>query len=41
MAMLYATLITKNLKTINDVPEIIREDVIQILKDLEVDVEKL
>lgn len=36
MAMVYATLIIKGKKTIDEVPEIIRPQVIQILKDLEV-----
>lgn len=36
MAMVYATLIIKGKKTIDDVPAVIRPQVIQILKDLEV-----
>ena len=36
MAMVYATLIIKGKKTIDDVPTVIRPQVIQILKDLEV-----
>lgn len=35
MAMIYATLIIKGKKTINDVPMTIREQVRQILIDLE------
>lgn len=38
MAMVYATLIIKGVKTINDVPAVIKPKVIQILKDLDVDV---
>ena len=38
MAVVYATLIIKCKKTIDQVPEIIRDDVKQILKDLEVEV---
>lgn len=41
MAMVYATLILKGLKTIDDVPVIIREEVIQILRDLDINVENL
>lgn len=36
MAIIYATLIVKGKKTINQVPAIIREQVKEILKDLEV-----
>lgn len=36
MAIIYATLIIKGKKTINDVPEILKEQVKQILIDLEV-----
>ena len=36
IAMVYATLIIKGKKTIDDVPAVIRPQVIQILKDLEV-----
>lgn len=38
MAVVYATLIIKGRKTIDQVPAIIRDDVKQILKDLEVEV---
>ena len=38
MAMVYATLIIKGKKTIDDVPTVIRPQVIQILKDLDVDI---
>lgn len=38
MAVVYATLIIKGRKTINQVPAIIRDEVKQILKDLEVEV---
>lgn len=38
MAVVYATLIIKGRKTIDQVPAIIREEVKQILKDLEVEV---
>ena len=38
MAMVYATLIIKGKKTIDDVPAVIRPQVIQILKDLDVDI---
>lgn len=38
MAVVYATLIIKGKKTIDQVPAIIREEVKQILKDLEVEV---
>ena len=41
MVVVYVTLILKNRKTINDVPSVIRQDVIDMLKDLEVDVENL
>lgn len=36
MAVIYATLIVKGKKSINDVPAIIKEQVKQILIDLEV-----
>lgn len=36
MAVIYATLIIKGKKTINDVPAVIREQVKQILIDLDV-----
>lgn len=36
MAVIYATLIVKGKKTINNVPEILKEQVKQILIDLEV-----
>lgn len=36
MAVVYATLIVKGRKTIDQVPALIREDVRQILADLEV-----
>lgn len=35
MAVIYATLIVKGKKTINDVPQVIREQVKQILIDLD------
>lgn len=38
MAVVYATLIIKGRKTIDQVPAIIRDGVKQILKDLEVEV---
>lgn len=38
MAVVYATLIIKGRKTIDQVPAIIRDEVKQILKDLEVGV---
>ena len=38
MAVVYATLIIKGRKTIAQVPAIIRDEVKQILKDLEVEV---
>lgn len=38
MAVVYATLIIKGRKTIEQVPAIIRDEVKQILKDLEVEV---
>lgn len=38
MAVVYATLIIKDRKTIDQVPAIIRDEVKQILKDLEVEV---
>lgn len=36
MAVIYATLIVKGKKTINDVPAIIKDQVKEILADLEV-----
>ena len=39
MAVVYATLIIKGVKTIDDVPAVIRPKVIQVLKDLEVEVQ--
>ena len=36
MAVIYATLIVKGKKTINDVPDVLKEQVKQILIDLEV-----
>ena len=41
MVVVYVTLILKGRKTINDVPSVIRQDVIDMLKDLYVDVENL
>ena len=38
MAIIYATLVVKGKKTINQVPAIIREQVKEILKDLEVEI---
>lgn len=38
MAIIYATLIVKGKKTINQVPAIIREQVKEILKVLEVEI---
>ena len=38
MAVVYATLIIKGRKTIDQVPAILRDEVKQILKDLEVEV---
>lgn len=38
MAMVYATLIIKGKKTIDEVPAVIRPQVIQILKDLDIDI---
>ena len=38
MAVVYATLIVKGMKTLEQVPALIREDVRQILVDLEVNV---
>lgn len=38
MAVVYATLIIKGRKTIDQVPSLIREDVRQLLVDLEVEV---
>lgn len=41
MAMVYATLIIKGKRTLDSVPQSIRPQVIEILKDLEVDIENL
>lgn len=38
MAVVYATLIIKGRKTIDQVPAILRDEVKQILKDMEVEV---
>lgn len=38
MAVVYATLIVKGVKTLEQVPSLIREDVRQLLVDLEVQV---
>lgn len=38
MAVVYATLIIKGVKTIDDVPTKIKDQVKQILKDLEVEI---
>ncbi|MHA3677855.1 CD1375 family protein [Faecalibacterium sp. PGM34] len=38
MAVVYATLIIKGRKTIDQVPAILRDEVKQILKDLEIEV---
>ena len=38
MAVIYATLIVKGKKTINQVPSLIRKQVEEILEDLEVEV---
>lgn len=38
MAVIYATLIVKGVKTIDDVPAKIKEQVKQALKDLEVEI---
>lgn len=38
MAVIYATLIIKGVKTIDDVPEMIKEQVKQFLKKLEVEI---
>lgn len=40
MAVVYATLIIKGVKTIDDVPEIILEQVKQVLKKLEVEIQE-
>lgn len=40
MAVVYATLIIKGRKTLAQVPAIIKPQVIEILKDLEVEVEE-
>lgn len=39
MAVIYATLIVKGKKTLDQVPALIRKQVEEILKDLEVEVE--
>lgn len=41
MVVIYVTLILKGKKTIDEVPVLIRQDVIDMLKDLDVDVENL
>ena len=41
VVVVYVTLILKGRKTVNDVPSVIRQDVIDMLKDLDVDVENL
>ena len=41
MVVIYVTLILKGKKTVGDVPSVIRQDVIDMLKDLDVDVENL
>ena len=38
MAVIYATLIVKGVKTIDDVPAKVKEQVKQVLKDLEVEI---
>lgn len=38
MAVIYATLIIKGVKTIDDVPEMIKDQVKQFLKKLEVEI---
>lgn len=38
MAVIYATLIVKGVKTIDDVPAKIKEQVKQVLKDLKVEI---
>lgn len=38
MAVIYATLIVKGVKTIDDVPAKIKEQVKQVLKELEVEI---
>ena len=40
MAVIYATLIVKGAKTIDDVPAKIKEQVKQVLKDLEVEIQE-
>ena len=40
MAIIYATLIVKGKKTLAQVPAIIKPQVIEILKDLEIDIEE-
>ena len=38
MAIIYATLIIKGKKTLNQVPELLKKQVEEILKDLEVEI---
>ena len=40
MAIIYATLIVKGKKTLAQVPDIIKPQVIEILKDLEIEIEE-
>lgn len=40
MAIIYATLIVKGKKTLDQVPAIIKPQVIEILKDLEIEIEE-
>ena len=40
MAVIYATLIVKGKKTLAQVPAIIKPQVIEILKDLEIEIEE-
>lgn len=40
MAIIYATLIVKGKKTLAQVPPIIKPQVIEILKDLEIEIEE-
>lgn len=40
MAIIYATLIVKGKKTLAQVPAIIKPQVIEILKDLEIEIEE-
>lgn len=41
MAMVYVTLILKGRKKLADVPETIRQEVIDILIDMDIDISKL